>query len=251
MVIARTDSKARPAPARLSPVKSGPLNQRVYDVIREGIYCGRHKPGAALRELHLASELQVSQATVREALLRLERASLVTRTPNKGTRVTCLTAKQFRERMQLRCILEAMAAVEASKHMSAHDFAELRRLEDAFGQAWTRKEYFELAQTDSNFHHLIWQRSQNESLCQLLDFLVTPIFAFMSVVRSLNPGGLPGRPHQAIAQALQAGDEETIKKTMTDHILWSGGKTIEDYLSGLAESADSDKKPRRREASPG
>jgi DNA-binding GntR family transcriptional regulator len=212
------------------------LHQRVYEVIREGIYCGRFKPGTALREMHLASELQVSQATVREALLRLERASLVTRTPNKGTRVTSLSAQQFRERMQLRCILEAMAAVEASKHMSDEDFAELKRLEQTFNRAWADKAYFELAQADWRFHHLISPRYQNETLCQLLDFLVTPIFAFMSVVRSLNPGGLPGMPHQEIVQALQGGDGETIKRTLLDHISRSRGKTIEDYLGSITES---------------
>ncbi len=222
----------RPKP-RLSPVKEGPLNERVYQVIREGIYSGRFKPGEMIRELHLAAELKVSQATVREALLRLERASLVCRIPNKGTQVTILSEKQFRERMELRRLLEGIAAVEAAKRMTAEDFQQLKRLERAFARAWSRKAYFDLAQAEFQFHHLIWERSQNESLCQILDFLVTPMFAFMSVVRSLNPGGSPGMPHAAITDALREGNEERIKEAVANHIMRYRGKTIDQYLQPL------------------
>ncbi|NWG14339.1 MAG: GntR family transcriptional regulator [Acidobacteria bacterium] len=226
----RVHSSSQKPRRRLSPVKEGPLNERVYQVIREGIYSGRFKPGEMIRELRLAAELQVSQATVREALLRLERASLVSRIPNKGTQVTILSEKQFRERMELRCLLEGIAAVEAAKRMTEEDFQELKRLERAFSQAWSRKAYFDLSQAEFQFHHLIWERSQNESLCQVLDFLVTPMFAFMSVVRSLNPGGSPGMPHAAITDALREGGEGKIKEAIANHIRRYRGKSIEQYL---------------------
>ena len=45
-----------------------PLPERVADVLRESILNGGFKPGDALTEAHLASELRVSRAPIREAL---------------------------------------------------------------------------------------------------------------------------------------------------------------------------------------
>ena len=74
--------------AGFKSVKSQSLRECVEDRIRAAIFSGKLRPGDALREMHLARELQVSQATVREALLHLQHAGLVTRTPNAGTIVT-------------------------------------------------------------------------------------------------------------------------------------------------------------------
>ena len=64
--------------------------------LRQGIFEGRYPPGTALRELTLAKELSVSQATVREALQRLQHTGLITRTPNIGSAVTRLSVKEVR-----------------------------------------------------------------------------------------------------------------------------------------------------------
>ena len=63
------------------------------------------RPGDPLRELHLARELGVSQATVREGLVQLERLGLVVRTPNIGTHVTKLSRQEIEERVELRKLL--------------------------------------------------------------------------------------------------------------------------------------------------
>src|SRR5438874_1838866 len=63
--------------ARFTAINDMPVRSRVAEVIKEAIFSGVLKPGDALRELHLAAELNVSQASVREGLVQLENAGMV------------------------------------------------------------------------------------------------------------------------------------------------------------------------------
>src|SRR5580704_10059725 len=110
---------------RFRPIVDSPVHSRVFDTIRDAIFAGNLKPGEPLRELHLAKELQVSQASVREGLVHLENSGLVVRIPNKETRVTKLSNREVRERLGLRESLEAMAWIAASKNMEAPDYEPL------------------------------------------------------------------------------------------------------------------------------
>src|SRR5262245_4576299 len=116
--------------------------------LRQGIFEGRYPPGAPLRELILARELAVSQATVREALQRLQHTGLVTRTPNIGTTVTRLSVKEVRERVELRADLEVKAALEASQRMADAEFAELESRLTALDAAVESNRYYESSQAD-------------------------------------------------------------------------------------------------------
>ena len=57
------------------PVKAESLSAQVFETIRDAIFRGELKPGETLRELGLAKSLNVSQATVREALEQERAAS--------------------------------------------------------------------------------------------------------------------------------------------------------------------------------
>src|SRR5438093_7973663 len=128
---------------------SATSSSRVETVImqlRQGVFEGRYPPGTALRELTLARDLSVSQATVREALQRLQYTGLVTRIPNVGSTVTRLSVKEVRERVELRAILEVKAALEAATRMGPPEFAELEHRLEALEQAGNSDRYFEAAQ---------------------------------------------------------------------------------------------------------
>src|SRR5262245_63856832 len=102
----------------LKPVKNRALSDDVFETLRDAIFSGRLKPGDPLRELHLAKELAVSQATVRDALVKLERFGLVVRIPNKETIVTPHTSREIRERIAIRATLEELAFLEAAGRLT-------------------------------------------------------------------------------------------------------------------------------------
>ncbi len=152
--------------------------------LREAIFEGRYSPGMPLRELTLARELQVSQSTIREALQQLEHAGLVTRQRNVGSFVTRLSPKDIRERVQLRVLLEVLAARCAAGRMTPTDFTELNRRLAVLAEAIAADRYYETSQADLDFHRYIWQCSGNDTLCTLLEQVTVPLFAFVSILRS-------------------------------------------------------------------
>src|SRR5215471_14981927 len=77
--------------------------------LEEAILAGELRPGARLHEMKLASQLNVSQASVREALQELEGLGWVTKYPNRGSFVMNLTNQELIQIYQVRRQLEPLA----------------------------------------------------------------------------------------------------------------------------------------------
>jgi DNA-binding GntR family transcriptional regulator len=207
------------ATSGLQPVKSESLSARVVAALRRAIISGRLAPGQALRELHLARELGVSQATIREALGQLERFGLVVRTPNIGTQVTRLSQEEVLERVELRLLLEERALAQAAARMDALAFDTLGTLLGTLTKATRRNEYFEQAQADLAFHRFIWERSGNRTLYSMLDQLSVPLFAFVSIERGTQRRNLADvvESHEGIVEALRSGERGAIRRALRQH----------------------------------
>ena len=221
----------------LHPVRSTTLKARVVSSIRDAIFAGKFAPGDSLRELHLARELNVSQPTVREALFELEKYGLVIRTPNVGTVVTNLGSDEIREQIELRLLLEKVAAVKASDRMTADDFRKLERRVAALAVAVAENAYFESAQADLEFHRQIWACSGNRALARALDRIVVPLFAFVSIVRSAGSQDLIRvmSSHTAIIEALRQRDRARIEEVIGQH----GQNSYREFLDSGVEDCRS------------
>lgn len=203
----------------LRPLKAGPLSDSVFETLRSLIFSGQFPPGAPLRELRLARELNVSQSTVRQALIQLEQFGLVVRTPNIGTEVTRLTPQDIRERVEMRTLLEAHAIRQAAPRMTEEAFRALDSCLDALTAAIERNDYFEEAQADLAFHRFIWQQSGNRTLYRTLDQIAVPLFAFVSILRGTSRQQLATvvASHAGIVQALRSGETRVIDEALRQH----------------------------------
>ncbi len=174
---------------------------------------GSRMPGTALRELALAKELKVSQATIREALQRLEHAGLVTRKHNLGTTVTRLSPKDVRERVSVRAVLECFAAQAAAERMTDADLEELERRLEVLRVAVELNNYYEAAQADLEFHRHVWLHSGNDTLCRLLELVTVPLFAFAAMLRSQGLQRLTAvvAEHSPLIEALRSKDPGQIR----------------------------------------
>lgn len=219
---------------KLQPVRLATLKMSVVDAIRDAIFSGEFGPGDALRELHLARDLNVSQPTVREALLELEKHGLVIRTPNVGTVVTNLSTDEIREQIELRLLLEKVAAVKAAVRMEEGDFRELERRLAVLTAAVATNAYHEAAEADLEFHRQIWRCAGNRSLARALDQVAVPLFAFVSIVRSAGSQNLLQvmSSHAAILEALRRRDRARIEEVIGQH----GQSGYQEFLqSGIGD----------------
>jgi DNA-binding GntR family transcriptional regulator len=207
----------------LTPLKTGSLSTRVFETLRDAIFAGRLNAGDPLRELHIARDLNVSQATVREALVQLEQLGLVVRTPNIGTHVTRLSREEVGERLELRVILEERAMIQAAARLGPPEFTELERRIQRITDAISRNAYFEEAQADLAFHRFIWEQSGNRTLYRTLDQIAVPLFAFVSIVRGAHRQPLKEvvQSHEGIVDALRKPSVKRIRQALRQHF-WSG-----------------------------
>jgi len=221
-------------------LKQGSVKTRVADAVRHAIYAGKLRPGDPLLELQLAKEFEVSQTSVREALIHLEQLGLVRRVANKGTFVTELSPEQVRDRLEVRSKLEYMAAIRAAPRVTAVEASKLHELADQIAATTSRKEYFGSAQYDLEFHRAIWRLSSSETLYQVLDQIAAPLFAFISIVRSSpRAGPIVLHSHHDIVNALEGGDPGVIQSSLEYHFADSYDQFVAPQSAAESAALDS------------
>jgi len=202
-----------------TPVRSEPLATQVYDILKEAIFSGQLQPGEVLSELNVARKLEVSQATVREALVRLEQSGLVLRSRNRRTSVSNFTAEEVRDRLSMRIVLEQLAAVKAAERMTDADFAVAESHAADIVRAVASGSYTEATLADVRFHHFIWKKCDSEVIYRTLDHLTTPLFVFIGVLHASVMADLRAtKPHERIVAALRSRDPECINFEIRWHI---------------------------------
>ena len=155
-------------PVQFEPIQPSSASDLVFEAMRSAIFSGALQPGAALREIHLARELKVSQATVREGLLQLECAHLAVRVPNKGTYVVALSPSEVHERCIVRTRLEQHAAIEAATRLSPEEFDILQQRAEEISRLASENAYYEVEKVDLEFHRIyLAEVGQHPSLSDL------------------------------------------------------------------------------------
>jgi GntR family carbon starvation induced transcriptional regulator len=96
-----------------APAKSLTNNRFVYEQMRSDIVSGRAMPGAKLNIAACAQELEVSAGAVREALAMLEADSLVVSEPQRGYRVSPVSADDLAQLTSARVGVERLCLSEA------------------------------------------------------------------------------------------------------------------------------------------
>lgn len=100
----------------------------VYESLRSAIVRGQLEPGSRLNQVDIAAELDVSERTVREALIRLISEGLLTREPFTEVRVVELSAEEIEEILRMRVLLEGWAIELAASGISQEELDRMREL---------------------------------------------------------------------------------------------------------------------------
>lgn len=155
--------------ARRTPAGRRPsLVERAYSELKRRILANEMPPGAHALEQELARDLQMSRTPVHEALIRIERESLIEILPRRGIRVKALSPTDMRELYDvIGCIESKAVELLACRKPSA---AELQPLEDHVGQMERALEADDLdawARADRAFHESLLTLSGNRRLAEL------------------------------------------------------------------------------------
>ena len=201
------------------PLNHSTLAEQVYQRLRDDILSNVYPSDAALPEKTLASQLNVSRVPVREALHRLASDGLVTLRPRHGAVVKSLSPQQFLDAYRVREALEELAIRLALPNLTASDMDELAQLQAdmrAHAAADNAEAFFS---ANRNFHALFIERSRNDYLKNIYYPLMDQMRRHVSSSLGLR-GGLERSidEHQAILDAVRAGDASEASRLLREHI---------------------------------
>jgi DNA-binding GntR family transcriptional regulator len=104
------------------------LTESVHRRLREEVLSGVLLPGAPLSVPALAARLEVSRSPVRESVQQLIHEGLAVHTPRAGARVATLDDEAMRAVLQVREVLDGLAAGQATARATLADVAGLREV---------------------------------------------------------------------------------------------------------------------------
>ena len=196
-----------------------PLRDVVFQTLRTAILKGDLKPGERLMELQLASKLGVSRTPIREAIRMLEQEGLARTIPRKGAEVAGMTEKDMEDVLQIRCVLEELAARLSCQNITDEEMRELKIAMVAFEEKTREGNVVELAKADVTFHDIIYRAADNPKLLVLLNNLREQMYRYRTEYMKddrIHPVLI--REHKEMVKALESKDQELVAREVRQHL---------------------------------
>ncbi|MER7166047.1 GntR family transcriptional regulator [Micromonospora sp. NPDC000207] len=192
--------------------------ETIYQAVRDRIISGELRPGARLSIPALAEEFSVSRSPVRDAVIRLVQEGLASENMNRGAVVARISGAELVSLYEAREALEwAAARLAAQRYTPAlrRTLLGLLTAHRAAAEAGDLAQHLEL---DAAFHREIRLAAQSPVLAQMLDGVQGRVRLAM---RSTSVQGgmlLAVDEHQAIFEAICAGDPDAAAEAALAHI---------------------------------
>jgi len=223
----------------LPRIKPRILRQEVLGALRAAILAGTIPAGSRLLEAEVAQRMGVSRAPVREAIRHLEQEGLVEFFPHRGAVVVGLPEREVDAIFELRAIIEARATANVATTATPEQLAELEGLIEEMRLVLPSRDVEAIAEVDLRFHGLIVEWSG----LTLLRHIWSSVDGLVRL-RSYQALDRPGKAareflanaagsHQALIDALRAGDPQAAAKAATEHVI-----DVPTMIAGLLDGKD-------------
>ena len=212
------------------PAQPVSLGQWVANVIAERIIQGHYPEGHWLREQELAAEFRLSRSPIREALRILERDGHIELLPRRGAIVTTLNEKTVDDIYKCRVRLTALVAEEAAPHLTDEDFEYLEHVVKRMERAVAADDTDAYFECNVEFHNLLWERSDNSVLQQILRALNSRVLRLRYLSMSLpSRAAISMAAHQDMLRELRAGNGEAAGRTSAN-VVDGARQALVEYL---------------------
>lgn len=190
------------------------LVEQVYARLLDAISEGSLQPGARLNQEELAAGFSVSRQPVLQALRLLKKDGFVEDAPGRGVQVTQLEVQWIAQVYQVRGSLDALAVRLASERGAQIDQEVMRQ-----GRALSPSgDVQAMIQADLAFHRAIYQASGNPLIEQSINLHWHHLKRVMgAVLQSSQQRQTVWDEHEAIAQAIAAGDADGAVRLVQEH----------------------------------
>jgi DNA-binding GntR family transcriptional regulator len=205
-------------------VSLGRITQRttpgsVAHVLRNAILEGRLKPGSQLRETHLAADLGVSRAPLREALGLLAEEGLVEKIPYRGAFVAEVSSESIAEIASLRKRLEPYAIELALPRLKGSTRIKVNRALEDMALGADSNDPAATIYAHMAFHRAFYELSGHRLLLDLWRSWEAQLQLFFSADHQLF-ADLHDMvvDHRRLLEIIETGDMEAITEEIGRHV---------------------------------
>ncbi|MDR0225881.1 MAG: FadR family transcriptional regulator [Burkholderiaceae bacterium] len=227
----------------------------IAQTLQQHILSGHYPGGSQLPpQRELAQQLGISRASLREALSMLETLGLVDIQPGKGVRINgprsggarmqrayatpALGTLSPRQLIELRLVLEPGWTALTAARADASGQRQLQWTQSQLAHALARNDLLAAAEADLQFHLLLAQLSGNPGLVAMARQLEHAIGHSLRLPFAwTGADDQPAREHEAIVQAVCAGDVPAAARAMRAHLLSAARRSGIDLDAPVPEVA--------------
>lgn len=195
------------------------LGEKAAQIIRERIITGEYPQGGKLIEEELASDFDISRASIRDAFLLLEGEGLLRRERNKSIRVLEFTEKRIEDLFWYRMGVENLCiehCIEAGRDLSLIQ----QRLDALFSAAGEYgSDAMSFVKKDLDFHAAIIEASGNQYALREWESIRSQLLALLYWIYGSHEFKVKGlEQHRLLLSAMQHGDVQEAQALMRCHI---------------------------------
>jgi DNA-binding GntR family transcriptional regulator len=214
----------------MKPIEQESIAEQVRLTLRREIELGHLEPGSRIFEDALAQKLGTSKMPIRLALHQLKQDGLVRIEPRKGTYVAIPSPDEIPHLLDIREVLEGLAARSAATHADKNEIAALKACFGAFSEADLDDRSIEYASADHRFHTLLVAASGNKELIKSLDLITIRLHMYrlrraLAHQQNLVP---IHRDHLRIIDAIESRDGVLAEHLVRAHVRSIPWRTVVD-----------------------
>jgi DNA-binding GntR family transcriptional regulator len=205
------------------PPDARSLTDAVIQAVRDGVAAGELLPEKTYSVYQLADILNVSRSPVREALLRLAEAGLVTISRNRGFRVLPPRAHDIEEIIEIRLALEPAAARRAAKLGTQAQHEALHEALAAMSQAADNNDEAAFWPADRALHDLLLRTAGNSRAAAIVDQLraATALLGPTTTASGRTLSEILAE-HEPVVTAVLSRDGDGAERAMRAHLIKTG-----------------------------
>jgi GntR family transcriptional regulator, vanillate catabolism transcriptional regulator len=199
--------------------------------LREMILSGELGAGARIAELSLVERLGVSRTPIRAALMRLEQEGLLQALPHGGFAVRTFSEREVAEAIELRGMVEGLAARLAAERgaapvVLAEARAVLMQIDGLLqNQALSEQDFSAYVELNQHFHNLLGELAGSDLLAREMERAAGMPFASPSafvVVQATSPKArdmliVAQDQHWQVLQAIEQREGSRAESVMREH----------------------------------
>ena len=195
------------------------IADQVYEVLNRAIESGQFAPGARVHEDEIARDLGISKTPLRLALHQLRRDGVVRIEPRKGIYLAVPTLTEIIELIEVREVLEGLAARRAAQQSDRGFVGEMEACLKPFSEENLGRRRLKYAAADHRFHSLLVEASGSAELVKALQVINIRLHQHRLDNQAIGHDLRPiHRQHLMIIRALKAGDAERSETLVRDHV---------------------------------